>query len=75
MTTMRLARVRRICCPVVAIHGAYDPHPAEGVEKPLSAALREFRFVLLDRCGHTPWLERHARAAFYEAIEGAADPA
>ncbi len=66
-----MGRVRRIRCPVVAIHGAYDPHPAEGVEKPLSAALREFRFVLLDRCGHTPWLERHARGAFYEALEGA----
>ncbi len=31
--------------------------------------------VLLERRGHTPWLERHARGAFYEVIEGAADPA
>ena len=72
---MRLARVRRICCPVVAIHGAYDPHPAEGVERPLSASLPAFRFVLLERCGHTPWLERHAREAFYEAVENALDGA
>lgn len=66
-----MERVWRIRCPMVAIHGDYDPHPAEGVRKPLSAALPTFRFVLLERCGHTPWLERHAREAFYEALEGA----
>ena len=37
----------RIKCPVVAIHGDYDPHPAEGVQKPLSAILKNFRFILL----------------------------
>ncbi len=31
-----------IKCPVVAIHGDYDPHPIEGVEKPLSARLSNF---------------------------------
>jgi pimeloyl-ACP methyl ester carboxylesterase len=59
---------RRIQCPVVAIHGDYDPHPAAGVQQPLSARLKDFRFVLLKNCGHTPWLERQARDSFYEAI-------
>src|SRR5574341_407209 len=27
---------KQLQCPVVAIHGDYDPHPAEGVQKPLS---------------------------------------
>ena len=45
---------QHIQCPVVAFHGDYDPHPAEGVQKPLSALLKEFRFVLLKNCGHTP---------------------
>ena len=27
---------RKIKCPVVAIHGDYDPHLAEGVREPLS---------------------------------------
>jgi pimeloyl-ACP methyl ester carboxylesterase len=60
---------RQIRCPVVAIHGDYDPHPAEGVEKPLSAVLGGFRFVLLKNCGHMPWIERQARDEFYRTLE------
>jgi len=55
--------------PVIAIHGDFDPHPAEGVEKPLAAVLNDFRFILLKDCGHTPWIERQARDVFYEALE------
>ena len=58
-----------IQCPVVAIHGDYDPHPAEGVHRPLSATLKSFRFVLLENCGHRPWTERRARDAFYRTLE------
>lgn len=57
-----------ITCPVVAIHGDYDPHPAEGVEIPLSNVLQDFRFILLEKCGHTPWLERQAKDRFYEVL-------
>ncbi len=63
-----LALGRQIQCPVVAIHGDYDPHPADGVQNPLSAILKDFRFILLDHCGHTPWVERHAWVAFYETL-------
>lgn len=58
-------------CPVIAIHGDYDPHPAEGVRDALSRVLQRFQFVLLDRCGHKPWIERWAREAFFEALEEA----
>jgi len=58
-----------IQCPVVALHGDYDPHPAAGVQRPLSVLLKDFRFVLLQHCGHTPWWERQARDSFYQAIE------
>lgn len=61
---------KEIKCPVVAIHGDYDPHPAEGVQKPLSGALKDFRFILLKNCGHKPWLERQARSEFYRILEG-----
>jgi pimeloyl-ACP methyl ester carboxylesterase len=64
-----LALGRRIRCPVVAIHGDYDPHPAEGVERPLGAVLGCFRFILLENCGHKPWAERHARDAFYRVLK------
>jgi len=60
---------RKIKCPVVAIHGDYDPHPAEGVQKPLSAMLRSFRFILLANCGHKPWIEREAKDKFYEILK------
>ena len=58
--------------PVVAIHGDYDPHPADGVREPLSRVLRDFRFILLESCGHYPWLERAARDSFYGILERSA---
>lgn len=58
----------QVTCPVVAVHGDYDPSPAEGVSRPLAAVLADFRFVLLERCGHTPWKERYARDAFYSLL-------
>ena len=57
-----------IHCPVVAIHGDYDPHPADGVKIPLSRMIKNFRFILLENCGHRPWLERSARHRFYEIL-------
>ncbi|MCQ9208646.1 MAG: alpha/beta hydrolase, partial [Omnitrophica bacterium] len=61
---------KHIKCPVVAIHGDYDPHPAEGVQRPLSAILKSFRFILLKNCGHMPWIEREAREEFFRILEG-----
>jgi len=63
-----LGLVKKIRCPVVAIHGACDPHPADGVRVPLSTTLSDFRFVLLDHCGHKPWIERQATQAFYDLL-------
>jgi pimeloyl-ACP methyl ester carboxylesterase len=59
---------KRIRCPVVAIHGDYDPHLSEGVKVSLSGTLRDFRFILLEKCGHYPWLERSARDKFYNIL-------
>ena len=63
---LRLAS--QVSCPVVAIHGDYDSHPAEAI-RGLSATIRDFRFVLLEKCGHHPWLERHARDRFFEILK------
>lgn len=60
---------KRINCPVVAIHGDYDPHPSEGVQKPLSAILKDFKFFPLPNCGHYPWLERDAKERFFEILK------
>lgn len=59
---------KKITCPVVAVHGDYDPHPSEGVEKSLSKILKNFHFHLIEHCGHHPWLEKKARSRFYEIL-------
>ena len=60
---------KHVRCPVVAIHGEYDPHPPEGIQKPLSPILRNFQFFLLKNCGHFPWIEREARDKFYRILK------
>ena len=63
-----LILANQIHCPVVALHGDYDPHPAEGVREPLSSRLKDLRFISLEKCGHKPWIEHHARDTFYEIL-------
>jgi pimeloyl-ACP methyl ester carboxylesterase len=63
-----LALGKKILCPVVAIHGDYDPHPDDGVREPLSRVLPDFRFILLEHCGHYPWRERVASEKFYRLL-------
>ena len=59
----------KIACPVVAIHGDYDPHPANGVKEPLARVIKDFRFILLKNCGHKPWIEKEAKDKFYEILK------
>jgi pimeloyl-ACP methyl ester carboxylesterase len=60
---------KRIRCPVVAIQGDYDAHPAEGIQAPLTRVVKDFRFILLEKCGHYPWMERQAKDKFYEILK------
>ena len=60
---------KEIECPVMAIHGDYDPHPAEGIRDTLSPVIKDFRFILLENCGHLPWIEREAKDKFYEILK------
>ncbi len=64
-----LSHASRVGCPVLAIHGDYDPHPYEGVRAPLEKVIRDFRFLLLEDCGHEPWSETVARESFYNILE------
>jgi len=57
-----------IKCPVVVIHGDYDPHPYQGVKEPLSKVIKNNKFILLDNCGHYPWNEQYAKDRFYEIL-------
>lgn len=60
-----------IRCAVFAFHGDHDPRPFQGVQEPLQTALPSASFTLLERCGHKPWQETHARDTFYDLIEAA----
>lgn len=57
-----------IDCPVVAIHGDFDPHPARKVEESLKKVVKKFHFILMRNCGHIPWIEREARDEFYDIL-------
>jgi len=59
---------KHITCPVIAIHGDEDSHPYQGVEEPLSEVLEHFSLIRLEKCGHYPWNEVHARDEFYEVL-------
>lgn len=58
-----------IQCPVVAIHGKYDPHPCEGIKESLSKILKDFRFIIMENCGHYPWIEKNAKDDFYNLLK------
>jgi pimeloyl-ACP methyl ester carboxylesterase len=59
----------KIQCKVVAIHGDYDPRLPEGVKEPLSRVLKNFKFILLEKCGHEPWQEKFARDEFFKILK------
>lgn len=59
---------KNIKCPVLAIHGAEDSHHYEGVSEPLQRVVKDFRFNLLEQCGHNPWNEKYARDEFYRIL-------
>ena len=58
----------KIKCPVVAIHGDYDLRLASVMADPLSDIIKDFKLVLLEKCGHYPWMEKFARDKFYEVL-------
>jgi pimeloyl-ACP methyl ester carboxylesterase len=61
-----LEYAKDIKCPIVAIHGDFDPHPADGVKDPLTEILPDFRFNLIERCGHYPWKEKFGKDILYK---------
>jgi pimeloyl-ACP methyl ester carboxylesterase len=63
-----LKQAESITVDVTAIHGDYDPHPYQGVKEPLEGTLEHFRFILLDNCGHKPWIEQEAKDEFVKVL-------
>ena len=51
-----------ITCPVLMIHGEADPHPGRLTSEDLRRYIPHLEYQELPKCGHSPWLERQARA-------------
>jgi len=54
-------------CPVVIIHGDYDPHPLKSLQQTLKDHI--LRIHLLPKCGHKPWTEKYARDNFFAILK------
>lgn len=50
------------------IHGAADPHPGTMIRDNLVSLMPQLQYHELSRCGHYPWLERHAREEFLAVL-------
>lgn len=64
-----LNSAKNLLCPVTVIHGDSDPHPYKGVIEPLNQLDLDLSFHLLEKCGHRPWIEKHARRKFIEIMK------
>lgn len=54
--------------PVLMLHGDHDPHPGDLIRASLVPYLPHLEYRELARCGHSPWLERHARDEFFAVL-------
>ena len=57
-----------IRCPVLMLHGAYDPHPGELIRRSLVAHMPRLEYREFEQCGHEPWVERYARDEFLRVL-------
>ena len=63
------ARFAAIAVPGLMLHGDADPHPGCLIRGELRPSLPQLEYQELQKCGHSPWRERQARRAFFEALE------
>jgi pimeloyl-ACP methyl ester carboxylesterase len=57
-----------ITCPVLMLHGSYDPHPGGLIRDGLQEFIPHLEYIEFDRCGHAPWIEAHARDRFLSIL-------
>jgi pimeloyl-ACP methyl ester carboxylesterase len=63
------AAFARIKVPVIMLHGSYDPHPGDLIYHGLKRYMPHLEYREWERCGHYPWLERHAKDDFFAALK------
>ena len=63
-----LAMAHKLKCKITFIHGKYDPHPYQGIRDVLNDEGVDFEFILLDKCGHSPWKEKYCAESFLKLL-------
>lgn len=63
-----LASFKQIRCKIALIQGEIDPHPARGVILPLLENGVECESHILEKCGHSPFMEKYAKENFYNIL-------
>ncbi len=63
-----LKTFKKIKSNLFIIQGSDDPHPAKGIIQPLEENGVECETYILEKCGHSPFMEKHAKEKFYEAL-------
>lgn len=58
-----------IGAPVLMLHGDADPHPGRLTSEDLRMYIPHLEYQELPKCGHSPWLERQARHAFFKTLK------
>ena len=64
------AEFAAIHCPVLMLHGSYDPHPGAMIRDGLKAHMPHLEYEEFDHAGHRPWVEQHARDRFLARVRG-----
>jgi len=64
------AAFRAIRSPVLMLHGADDPHPGRMIFESLRQYIPQIEYREWPKCGHYPWLERHAKYEFLKTLRG-----
>ncbi len=60
---------KRINSKIYLIQGAYDPHPVNGVTTPLQENSIPCETYILEKCGHSPFMEKYAKDEFYNILK------
>ena len=53
---------------IILIQGENDPHTARGIIMPLQENDVECETYILERCGHSPFMEKYAKEDFYKIL-------
>lgn len=65
-----LSSFKNIKNKIVLIQGETDPHPAKGIIIPLQENGVECETYILEKCGHSPFMEKYAKEDFYKILLG-----